>query len=386
MAGSYEKLVKSQDLFLSTQQSGETGSSAKQEFNSFKACFNQNPLVAGANQFLRMSLTQFFAYRNFYYVNNNNNKIIIGDNDGGGTAVFVDSLNFASQDYADIEDIGTAFGQALANKLTALAASHSGFPTGTWTYTSNSTLPTATGGSGTRRMEILLTFNNALGDFQNLVLQCPQYTEDITTASATTISDNFNDSYALLGGKRISDSTDKTSQSFDLIFDTGANTLSIVGYYPMQRTTTPYLYLRSSYNGNNLETQNLNNFNNNQDNHMINSTIIAKLAVSDNSVASQFDALSPYFVDLEPRYITELDFRITDHHGRSIPLINGDADTNGNLFYDMTLKVNTYENPPSPFELQTSRPPVAKHDTNYLELATTADTKPNPYWRQLGKY
>ena len=385
MAGSFEKLIKSQDLFLSTQISGQTGSSGKQEFNSFKACFNQNPLKAGANQFLRMSLTQFFAYRNFYYINNTNNKIIIADNDGGGTAVFVDSLNFASQDYADIEDLGTGFGTALATKLTALGTSHAGFPATTWSLTSNSTLPTATGGTGTRKMDILLTSTNAIGNFANLVLQCPQYTQNITTSSATTITDNFNDSYALLGGKRISDSTDKTSQSFTLTFDTGAKTLRIQGFFPMQRTTTPFLYLRSSYNGNNLETQNLNNFNNNQDNHMINSTIIGKLAVSDNSVSNQFDALSPYFVDLEPRYITELDFRITDHHGRPIPLIDDDADTLGNLFYNMTLKVNTYETPPSPFELQTRRPTNSLTDTNYMTLTTTADTKPNPYWRQVGE-
>lgn len=384
MAGSFERLVKSQDLFLSTQNSGQAGSSSKQEFNAFKACFNQNPLTARANQFLRMSLTQFFAYRNFYYVNNNNNKIIISDNDGGGTAVFVDDLNFASQDFADIEDIGTSFGTALATKLTALGTSHGGFPTTTWSFTSNSTLPTTTGGSGDRKLDIVLTSTNALGNFVNLVLQLPQYTQDITTASAETISDNFNDSYALLGGKRITDSTDKTSQSFTLTFDGTAKTLRIQGFYPMQRTTTPFLYLRSSYNGNNLESQNLNNFNNTQDNHMINSTIIAKLSVSDVSVASQFNALSPYFVDLEPRHITELDFRITDHHGRSIPLINDDADTNGNLFYDMTLKINTYETPASRFESNLgTQIPVSRHDTNYLELTTTADTKPNPYWRQV---
>ena len=385
MAGSFEKLIKSQDLFLSTQISGQTGSSGKQEFNSFKACFNQNPLKAGANQFLRMSLTQFFAYRNFYYINNTNNKIIIADNDGGGDAVFVDGLNFASQDYGDIQDLAKGFGEALATKLTALGTSHGGFPATTWSFTTNSTEPQATGGTGNRKMNILLTSTNAIGNFANLVLQCPQYTQNITTSSGTTISDNFNDSYALLGGKRISDSTDKTSQSFTLTFDGTAKTLRIQGFFPLQRTTTPFLYLRSSYNGNNLETQNLNNFNNNQDNHMINSTIIGKLAVSDNSVSNQFDALSPYFVDLEPRYITELDFRITDHHGRTIPLIDDDADTLGNLFYNMTLKLNTYETPPSPFELQTRRPINSLTDTNYMTLTTTADTKPNPYWRQVGE-
>ena len=35
MAGSFEKLVKSQDIFISSQQSGDVGASAKQEFNSF---------------------------------------------------------------------------------------------------------------------------------------------------------------------------------------------------------------------------------------------------------------------------------------------------------------------------------------------------------------
>ena len=73
MAGSFEKLVKSQDIFISSQQSGETGASAKQEFNSFKVCFNQHPLTCSANQFVRLSLTQFWSYRNWYYVNKTNN-------------------------------------------------------------------------------------------------------------------------------------------------------------------------------------------------------------------------------------------------------------------------------------------------------------------------
>ena len=369
MAGSFEKLVKSQDIFISSQQSGDTGASAKQEFNSFKVCFNQHPLTCSANQFVRLSLTQFWSYRNWYYVNKTNNLFVVRDSAGNVEGDF----SLSPKDYGNIGDISTEFGTQLAAAFTAMKSTGN-FPAVNFSFTSTSTAPTTTGGTGDRLMRVRITGDATVGNFVNAVIQTPQY------YSAT--ENDFNDSYALLGGKRVSDGTDKTTKSFTITNPSG-NHLDIVGFFPIQRTTTPFLYLRCSHNGSNLETQNNENYQSTQDEHIINSTIIAKLPVSDTAVSLQFDALSPYFVDLESRFISELDFRITDGHGRPIPLINQDVDIEGNLFVNMTIKANTYETPPSPYELQTSPPPVPLFDKEPYNLTYLSQQRPNPFARNI---
>ena len=65
----------------------------------------------------------------------------------------------------------------------------------------------------------------------------------------------FGDSYALLGGIRIT--RDSTESSFTIDTTTTADEIVITGHFPMQRSTTQYLYLSCSENTSNLESQNL---------------------------------------------------------------------------------------------------------------------------------
>jgi hypothetical protein len=383
MAGNFEKLVKSQDIFINTQQSGDVGASAVQKFGLFKVCFNQYPLQCSANQFIRLSVSQFFSYRNWYYVNKTNNLLYVRGADAPTTNFSV--VRLGVKDYIGIggaDGISTNFAQKMVTAFTGLSGSGD-FPAITFAspnFTDNTT-PETTGGTGNRLLDvdINLTSGNAATFVANLIIQCPQFQG---TSDSQNADDNFNDSYALLGGRRNPNIGNHTYQAFN-ITATDTNTINIKGYYPMQRTTTPYLYLRCSHNGNNLETQNHENYEVTQDEHVINSTIVAKMPVNDNSVTFQFDALSPYFVDVESRFISELDFRITDGHGRQIPLINDDIDTEGNLFCNMTIKANTYEVPPSPYELQTTPPAVPLFDKQPYNITYSSNQRPNPYARNV---
>jgi hypothetical protein len=382
MAGNFEKLVKSNDIFISSQASGITSVSGIQDFNAFKVCFNQHPIKCGMNQFIRLSLTQFFSYRNWYYVNKTNNLLYVRGA-GSPTTNFA-TVRLTAQDYIGIggaDGISTEFATKIVSALTSLSGAGD-FPAITFaspSFTDNTT-PTTTGGTGDRLLDvnINLTSGNATTIVANLIIQCPQFSG--TTASQPS-SDNFNDSYCLLGGKRNPNIGNHTKQAF-VLSATGSNTINIKGYFPLQRTTTPFLYLRCQH-ATNLETQNHENFESLQDEHIINSTIIAKIPVNDSSVATQFDALSPYFVDLEARYITELDFRITDGHGRPIPEITEDIDEVGNLFSNFVLKANIYEIPPSKFELQTQPPPAPLFDKEPYGITYLSQQRPNPFARNI---
>ena len=246
-------------------------------------------------------------------------------------------------------------------------------------FTDNTT-PEVVGETGDRLLDIdiNLTSGNAAAWVSNLIIQCPQFTG---TSTSQPSANNFNDSYCLLGGKRNPNIGNHTKQAFQLSA-TDTNTINIKGYFPLQRTTTPYLYLRVQH-ANNLETQNHENYESLQDEHVINSTIIAKIPVYDDAVKVQFDALSPYFVDIESRYITELDFRITDGHGRPIPEITEDIDEVGNLFSNFVIKANVYEIPPSKFELQTAPPPAPLFDKEPYGITYLSQQRPNPFYKNI---
>ena len=382
MAGNFEKLVKSQDIFISSQASGITSVSGVQDFNSFKVCFNQHPLKCEMNQFIRLSMTQFFSYRNWYYVNKTNNLLYVRGADAP-TTNFTE-VNLGVKDYISIggaDGISTNFAQKMVSAFTSLNSSGA-FPTIVFaspSFTDNTT-PEVVGETGDRLLDIdiNLTSGNAAAWVSNLIIQCPQFTG---TSTSQPSANNFNDSYCLLGGKRNPNIGNHTKQAFQLSA-TDTNTINIKGYFPLQRTTTPYLYLRVQH-ANNLETQNHENYESLQDEHVINSTIIAKIPVYDDAVKVQFDALSPYFVDIESRYITELDFRITDGHGRPIPEITEDIDEVGNLFSNFVIKANVYEIPPSKFELQTAPPPAPLFDKEPYGITYLSQQRQNPFARNI---
>jgi hypothetical protein len=382
MAGNFEKLVKSQDIFISSQASGVTGVSGVQDFNNFKVCFNQHPIKCDMNQFIRLSLTQFFSYRNWYYVNKWNNLFYVRGADAPTTSFYEATLDV--KDYECIggaNGISTNFAEKVVSAFTSLNNSGD-FPALVFATPSfvDNTAPTTTGETGDRLLDvdIKITSGNASDWVSNCIIQCPQFTG--TSTSQPSVN-NFNDSYCLLGGKRNPNIGNHTKQAFQ-ISATDTNTINIKGYFPLQRTTIPYLYLRCQH-ANNLETQNHENYESLQDEHIIASTIIGKIPVYDDAVKVQFDALSPYYVDVESRYITELDFRITDGHGRPIPEITEDIDEVGNLFSNFVLKANIYEQPPSKFELQTTAPPVPMFDKEPYGITYLSQQRPNPYYRNI---
>ena len=49
----------------------------------------------------------------------------------------------------------------------------------------------------------------------------------------------------------------------------------------------------------------------------------------------------------------------------------------------MTIKANTYETPPSPYELQTSPPPVPLFDKEPYNLTYLSQQRPNPFARNI---
>ena len=337
-------LISSQDIYLSTQQSGSSSvQGADDGFNRFRIAMNSNPLTTDNNQYGRLSVTQFSAYRNFFYVNNFNNKVWATYTHGGVNYNAV--LEIPIGDYTNIGDIADAFSARLIVLFAGKA---------TFTVKAGTQNPAAgyvKGQTGTGIYSVTLETTGAAHGITNVKLQCRQYLQEPGSLPSIPVQGEFgfNDSYALLGGKRIGNQG-AASESFT-VANVATDELKIDGFFPLQRTTTQYLYMSCSENTSNMESQNISSARPLSDSHIISSSIIAKIPINDTLIGFQQDQSTPFFVELDNRHISEILFEIKDHHGRTIDMISG-ITSEGNMFSDMVFNWEVYSRGGNPHELQ----------------------------------
>lgn len=334
-------LISSQDVYVSTQISGDAGSGTN-KFDSFRVCFSAEPLRCEPDEVLRLNITQFNSYRNWNYINNTNNLLLFSNL--GGADRFV-PISLTAGDYANIKALGDQLATDIATVFTGISLGSR-----TWSGACTTVPNGSVGNTGNRLLVITCTANGTHGlTASELHIQAPHYTGGATSTSGAgaydgLISPNtFSDSYFLLGGK--ADTTGSNAFDSFTITTPSTTTIKITGFYPMTRTTIPFLYLRCENAGDNQESINLNTANTPLGTHMVQSNIVAKIPVNDVTVATQFDALSPYFVNLNSKQVSELRFFITDHVGRSITEVASDQDTLGNLQCDFTMKIDRIKFP-----------------------------------------
>lgn len=337
-------LISSQDIYVSTQQSGSASAQGSDDgFNRFRIAMNSNPLTTGNNQYGRLSVTQFSAYRNFFYVNEWNNKVWVTCVKGGAAKNAV--IELTKQDYGSIGDIAADF----STKLIAAFLAMTGVTFTVKTDTQNPIAGYIKGDTGTGIFGVTLETGSAHG-ISSIKIQTRQYLQDSTLGASVPAQGayGFNDSYALLGGKRIG-VQDATANSFTI---TEAGTeITVTGFFPMQRTTTQYLYMSCSENTSNMESQNISAAQPLSDSHIVSSSIIAKIPLNDTLLGFQQDQSTPFFVELDNRHISEILFEIKDHHGRTIDTI-ADSTTDGNMFSDMVFNWEVYSRGGNPHELK----------------------------------
>ena len=248
-------LSSTKSIFSSTQQSGTVGSSLS-TFTRFKICFTSTPLTCKSNQVNKISLIQFNAMRNWYTVNKFNSKFKLIYVKGGVTITIANQVPAAGQ---------------------------------------------RTGQTGKRSFACDTTSSTGL-TLSNIRVQFPQYHDDDET--------NFNDSYVLLGGKRITDPTDTTTSSIKVTIAT--NKVSFQAPFPMVLQTQPYMYLSLNLSNDNLQTANLGNLNAAIDEHVTTSNFLGKIPIQNEYCAIQLDESTPYFVTTSQKTVTELLFQCLD--------------------------------------------------------------------------
>ncbi len=334
-------LVSSKNIFLTTTPSGGLDAGVDDGINTFRATMNSVPLQTQNGEYGKISLVDFTMYRNFYYVNGKNNHVFFRmteadntENDGSFT------LNSGDYTFTDLQE-------AFANKLKKALNAIDGISGVDFTLDTDdlAAYPNAT---GNRRLNINLTFPN--NTVASMNIQCRNYNNDGVEADPNVTTDFFNDSYALLGAKKTNfNDVDFTSTSgFNVTVD-GAD-VTIKGFYPMQTGTMPDIYLRCQEVVDNLESETFKlSGNGGSSSNIVSSTILGVIPVppmgdiTNDMIRYRGDSSSPYYIFSDNRNISELFFRITDAHGRSIvPIKSPESTEVGNFFCQLTINFSVY--------------------------------------------
>lgn len=353
-------LTETKNIWLSTQQSGDLSSDSS-TFNRFKMCLNHNVLRCGQDQFQRISLSQFNCHRTWYNINKYNNLFILHCKKAGVQQSPVE-IKLTEKDYVSIGAVAEELSEKIKDALDTIS-------TLSFTIDTATRNPPATfslGQTGTRTF--FSKFTATSHTLTDVVLQTPQYYKEGSDI-------HFNDSYILAGGSRVT-SESITEASFKATVT--ANDISIQGRFPMVLNTMPYIYIKCALAGDNLESQNLSNFNAGIDTHITGSQIIAKVPVQNEYCSYSGDDSTPFYMNVTNKAISEILFSVCDHHGRTLAVpvdATGEGksiETDGSLHSDLCVRVEVYQMGRNPnfLELKPQKSTYTRNQNN-LYLDTT---------------
>ncbi len=271
--------------------------------------FEGNSIEAGDGEIIRLSLTNFTMFNNIFNVNVNNAKFRCRAAGAGSTRN--ELLFIKEQNYKDLSSLATAFSDALKAELILAAAANSGNTS--ITGTNNPTIkPTTTGlnATGDRLFSVLYTFAGA---------------HNITSLAIQT-NENDGDCYALMGALRLdNDPTDANTTFTSFQITIASTTIKVEGFFPMQRMTDPYVYLRCGAVNNSLEMSVLSRpqaTSSGFTSDIVNSDILGKV-FRDVEFINFHSSTDEYFINLQQRRLSTLRLFLTDKNRRPLGRVLG---------------------------------------------------------------
>ena len=271
-------------------------------------------------------------YTNFYGVNMNNGKFRLTNN------VATTELLLPFQNYKNMSDVASAFADALSAQLTtdtthACTVLDLMPPTGT-----------NIGATSDRIISFDLDFganNHGLTVFR---VQC---------------FGDVGDAYELLGGNRIDDPASTTSSfKCDIVSPTR---LRVTAFYPAQRSTEQYVYLRCGQQNNSIETAILSDATGPYLSQTLTSNILAKIPIDTETCSYFANSDREFFMNLQQRRLSTLQLFLTDSRNRPLGrlansasgtaagsttggVLNSDLQsTQGNLNFTATIRIDVVQ-------------------------------------------
>ena len=327
-SSNFGSLINSVNFFVDTKDDEHKG-------DNLTIHLHGNALTVGEGQLFKICLTEFHMARSWPIITPNNNKFNLVAKITGGNVDDETAFEITPQNYATVGDIATTFSTKLKTAI------ETQLPTGV-TITTTATEPTTAyipGGNGTGIFKVTFT-TSASHTLAILKVQCFR---------------ELSDSYLILGADAIPDgfSYSTAPSSFDVDLTTTANKIVITGRYQMQRTSDPYIYLRTDLRNNNIESKSLSGALGISAGHTLSSNILAKIPNDfENIHFVQSGGHDEHFAFLPQKNLSTLRLFLTDASGRPIGRTansqfktafgSGVAQSEtGSLFFQATLRIDT---------------------------------------------
>jgi hypothetical protein len=365
-----QQIVNSFNIFIDTEKASIVGDQTSKG-DDVHIHFEGQTIEARDGELIRLSLLNFTMFNNTYMVNINNSRFNVrGASTSGGS--FNDTVSITRKNYNDLKDLATDFATNLGTYLTANSNANS------FENTSVKPVSTSMNSTDNRLLEITLTAKNSSNasinhDITSLKIQMPE---------------SVGDCYTLLGGLRQDDTTDTNFESLDVTVT--PQTVVVKGFFPMQRMTDPYVYLRCNNAQNGLEMSVLSNDRGRYNADIINSDILAKVVKDVEFITYESSTGNEYFMNLQQRKLSNLRLFLTDSKGRKLGRLSSERDkgtaagrysgntftnenqsTLGNLYFTAVIRVDivkVFE----PVKLETigiQPPPRARESQSVLTWA-----------------
>lgn len=359
-----QQVVNSFNLFIDTEKSSLLGD-GNSKGDDVNIHFEGSTIVANDGEMIRMTLTNFEMFNNLYHIDANNSLFqtrcsttttpIPSAVQRDLTRKNYNSLGEITMDFANI--IGNVIDSVTSGTHVVLITKMSNVVEGFTPYNvetglnhhfpvlgSNTYVPTSPatyikptplslGATGDRVFDVT---------YQILGTSSNTHVHGILTLLIQTLGSD-GDCYCVLGSLR--DDTDTASfNSFNVDLNPdGTNTqIRVRGFFPMQRMTDPYVYLRcgSSQNGS-LEMAVLSDSaitasSNNSD--ITTSDIFAKLKRDVEFISYDNGMGDEYFINLQQRKLSSIRFTLTDSKNRKLgrKRAEGNNGTGAGLFNTST--------------------------------------------------
>lgn len=347
-------IVNSYNLFVDSS----TGRDNASKGDNYHLHLGNAGITCESGQFIRLTLHNFTMHKTFTDIHSNNNTFRLRNTTNNTTQ----DVTLTLQNNTTLNAVANNFANAFANGMKTFIGALNGSNPAITNVKPEST--NAIGGNSDHIIQFDVNFGVNHGLQQdNLLIQC--FTEQ-------------GDSYELLGGNRIDNVNDTTTSSF-IVTRTGAQSFNVKAYYPAQRHTTPFVYLRTTGLPNtSLESVSLSHPTEDHRTDTVDSDILGRIPVDVEYCNYDAQTGREYFMNVKQKQINVMSLRLTDAKNRPLGRAFGsttqtaagtgtDQSTLGNLNFSAVIRVDIVQQKEIK-ELETApvRPPTAARFENVL--------------------
>ena len=288
------EIVNAFNIYIDTERCLNSTSDG----DSINLTLNHVPITCSDNQFIRMSLQNFSAYKSFTNINPNNNMIRITHD--GATPQTDKALYLPPANYGSLNDLAKSLADLIGNQLASDLVL-------TYTVPSATLLPPQAGTSD-NIISFTLKFSGNHG---------------LSTLLIRTLIDD-GDSFEILGTNRIRE--DDGTPAWHLLNSVNLD-LSVLDevtvncLYNAQLSSQQNVYLKTDINSTSIQTESFVSGNNdtNGGSKISSSQILGRMIVDNDFINFNTSSSDEYCINLSTKIINHMRLFITDSHGRKIP-------------------------------------------------------------------